>query len=210
MCSRSRTPAETSLTIPSSGRSAPAGFELTHPSPDQPHGPLFGGSEGAEPLAGLLDRDHGGMHSAGDLRVRTVGGPPHFEIDDRGGAEPSALLKGQVQRAYSGVRRQLTPTMEADWTLMVQGPVGRKPTLLVVAMPVHLDAAIAASPAQRRFWLAHGHREVTHGGRNLGGVRGCWWQPRPARRGDAGTCVRKPASSGALARQRPQARPRSP
>jgi hypothetical protein len=88
------------------------------------------------------------MHSIGDLRVRTVGVPPYLELDDGGSAEPSALPYGQVQwsAAYSGLSRQLTPTVQADWTLVVQGPVGRKPALLVVGNPAHLDAAIAASP----------------------------------------------------------------
>jgi hypothetical protein len=130
---------------------------------------LFGGSGEAESLAGLLDRRDVGMQRAGDVRVGTVGGPPHFELDDGGGAEPGALLEGQVQRAHGGVRRQLTPTVETDWTLVVLGPGGRKPALLVAAKPAHLDAAIAACPAYGRFWLAHGHWVLTHGGRKLRG-----------------------------------------
>ena len=124
---------------------------------------LPGGSRNAEPLAGLQDRPHVRMRSTGDLRVRTVRGSPNFELNDGRGPKPSALLQGQVRPAYSGVPRQLTPTVQADRASVVRPPVGGRPGLLMAAGPAHLDGAIATCPPLGCFSLAHRHSVFTRG-----------------------------------------------
>jgi hypothetical protein len=119
---------------------------------------LGGGPLCGEPLAGLADRDHRGMHRPGDLGVGALWVPHHLEVEQRGGAKPGPVLDRHLVRAVvdRGVGGKLAPACEAGGPSLLLAPVDRKSAIRAAADPADLYLAVGTPPGVGGVAFAQG------------------------------------------------------